>query len=92
MTFLKERNAVKRAYALQVQLVIPLPQEYAEEYKKIRRIRQDARRHTDKKCGKLRMGGVPFSIELTKARTTIEMWKAIKSWKLGRKINSRYLK
>ena len=91
-TFLNERNAIKRAYALQEQISIPLPQEYVEEYEKIRRIRQDARRHADKKCRKLRMGGVPFSIELTKARTTIEMWKAIKSWKLGRKINSKYLK
>ena len=91
LSFLKDRNAIQRAYTLQEQLVTPLPEEHIIEYEKLRRIRKDARQYADKKCRKLRMGGVPFSVELTKARTTIEMWKTLTSWKLGRKTNKKHL-
>ena len=73
ISFLHERNAIQRAYKLQEQLALPLPEEYIEEYEKLRRIRMDARKYADKKCRKLRMGGVPFSLELAQARTKIEM-------------------
>ena len=38
------------------------------------------------------MGGVPYSVEITIARSTIELWQTIISWKLGRKVNSKYLR
>jgi hypothetical protein len=92
LTRLKETNAIQRAYVLQENLVRPLTPDLILEYEKLRRIRTDARRYADKKCRKLRMGGVPFSPEITQARTKIEMWKMIVSWKLGRKTNTKHLR
>ena len=92
MTKLQERDAVQRVYRLQEQLIRPMTEDLIKEYEKIRRIRTDACKYADKKCRKFRMGGVPYSIELTEARTKIEMWKTIISWKLGRRINIKYLR
>ena len=89
---LQDKNAIQRAYRLQEEIERPLPAHLILEYEKLRRIRMDARKHADKKCRKLRMGGVPYSVELTQARTIIELWKTIISWKLGRKTNSKYLR
>jgi hypothetical protein len=89
---LAEQNAIQRVYKLQTQLVQPLTEPMIQEYEKLRRIRTNARRHADNKCRKLRMGGVPYSVELSTARKKIELWQAILSWKLGRKVNSKYIK
>jgi hypothetical protein len=91
LDFLNKRNAINRSYSLQENLTCPLTEQHIIEYEKLHRIRKDALLYADKKCRKLRMGGVPFSIELTKARTEIEMWKAITSWKLGRKVNTKHI-
>jgi hypothetical protein len=88
---LHDKSAVQRAYALQTKLVQPLTEDLINEYEKLRRIRSDARRYADKKCRKLRMGGIPYSPELSLARTKILLWKTIISWKKGRKTNKKYL-
>jgi hypothetical protein len=92
MNALRKHDAIQRAYRLQEQLTQPLSEEHIMEYEKLRQIRKDARSHADKKCRKLRMGGVPYSVELNKARQTIELWKSIISWKRGRKVNSKYIR
>ena len=51
----------------------------------------DARKYADKRCRKLRMGGVPFSLELAAARSKIELWKTVVSWKMGKKPNMKHL-
>ena len=51
----------------------------------------DARKFADKRCRKLRMGGVPFSVELAAARSKIELWKTVVSWKMGKKPNMKHL-
>ena len=92
LTFLQEKNVIRRAYMLQTEMTKPLQEHQIIEYEKLRKIRQDGRRYADKHCRKLRMGGVPYSAELNQARKKIEMWKAITSWKKGRKINMKYIK
>ena len=91
-TFLTERHVIQRAYQLQNEITKPMSEHHIIEYEKLRRIRQDGRKYADKNCRKLNMGGVPYSVELAQARKTIEMWKAIVSWKKGRKINMKYIK
>jgi hypothetical protein len=90
-SYLTERKAISRAFKLQNSLHHPLPQSLIEEYEKLRTIRMDARRFADKRCRKLYMGGVPYSPELALARSTIELWKAIVSWKMGNKNNMKHI-
>ena len=89
---LNEKDAVQRVYTLQEKLVQPLTEDLAKEYEKLRHIRTDACKFADKKCRKFRMGGIPYSVELAMARKRIELWKSIISWKLGRRINMKYIK
>jgi hypothetical protein len=51
----------------------------------------DARIYADKRCRKLCMGEVPFSPELSAARSQIKLWKAVISWKMGTKHNMKYI-
>ena len=90
-SYLEERNAIGRAYTLQMTLQKSLPHPQDEEYEKIRVTRMEAREYADKKCRKLRMGGVPYSLELAAARSMIALWKAIVSWKLGGKANMKHI-
>ena len=89
--YLNERNAISRAYKVQSSLQIPLPKTMEIEYEKLRTIRMEARKFADKHCRKLYMGEVPYSPELSSARSTIELWKAIVSWKMGRKHNMKQI-
>jgi hypothetical protein len=91
ISYLESENAIKRAYTLQTVLQPSLPFPQDREYEKIRIIRMQARQYADKKCRKLRMGAVPYSLELAAARSMITLWKAIVSWKLGGKTNMKYL-
>ena len=89
--YLEERKAISRVYRLQNMLQKPLPPPLINEYEKLRTIRMDARKFADKRCRKLRMGGVPFSVELAAARSKIELWKTVVSWKMGKKPNMKHL-
>lgn len=89
--YLNERNAIARAYMLQSNLQQPLSNELIEEYETLRIIRMDARKFADKRCRKLYMGGVPFSPAIAQARSLIELWKAIVSWKMGSKHNMKHI-
>jgi hypothetical protein len=87
--YLSEHKAIDRAFQLQTIITRPLQPYHIREYEKIRKIRMNARKYADKRCRKLHMGNVPFSEELAKARTLIELWKTIYSWKLGKKGNMK---
>jgi hypothetical protein len=89
--YLNERRAITRAYRLQDNLHLPLTDTIKDEYEKLRTIRMDARIYADKRCRKLHMGGVPFSADLAKARSHIELWKAIVAWKMGKKHNMKHI-
>jgi hypothetical protein len=89
--YLTDRKAISRAYKLQAKLQIPLPDIIIEEYEKLRKIRMNARTFADKRCRKLCMGKVPYSPELAAASSLIELWKAIISWKMGRKHNMKHI-
>ena len=59
------------------------------KYEKILQQRQEGMLYADRKCRKLRCGQVPYSPELVKASTTIQVWKAASTIKAGGIYSSR---
>ena len=50
------------------------------------------KKHTEKRCRKLKMGKIPYSPETAKAQVTIELWQAVITKKKGRVFSSRKLR
>jgi hypothetical protein len=63
-----------------------------QEMERIDLIRKEGMLYAEKKCQKLAMGEVDFSLELNKARQWKLLWKKIVWHKRGRRVSSSYIK
>ena len=74
---LREQRRLKlgpRAFALQAAIPSGLQPHHFSEYETLANLDMNARRHAQKKCRKLQMGAVPYSDNIHKARSVIDMW------------------
>ena len=85
-TFIRKHHLEERLYSLQNRLTIPILAADAIEYETILNIRTTAIAHADKRCRKVFMGAIPFSVELKLASKRLELWKAA----LTKKSRSHY--
>ena len=81
--FIRSHNLHIRQYALESNASTPLTEADALEYENILAIRAQALEYADKKCRKLKMGGVPFSPEFKKLSAHISLWEAVVKKKSG---------
>jgi hypothetical protein len=64
----------ERSFALQAAVPFGLTPAHHNEYETLAHLDLCARRHANKKCRKLRMGGIKFSDSIKKARGAIDLW------------------
>ena len=62
---------------LQAKITYPLSLPAATEFERLDKIRIQGMKYAEKRCRKLRMGGVPWTPELTRIRTRIEVWQLV---------------
>ena len=82
-TYIRQHHLEHRLYSLQQRLTIPISDADAAEYESILNIRNSAIRYADKRCRKVFMGAIPFSLDLKLASKHLELWKAVLSKKKG---------
>lgn len=76
-SFLRKHHLQTRQFTLEASITGAMTDYQSSEFEKIMRLRNQGRTYADSKCRKLRMGNVPFSLELKAARDKIELWNAI---------------
>jgi hypothetical protein len=64
----------ERAFALQAAIPNGLRSTHHQEYAILAHLDLCARQHANKKCRKLRMGNLDYSVALHKARSSVDMW------------------
>jgi len=85
--FIKNNNLDEQLIQLESE-IIPgedMTENQQQRYNKILQLRHEGIRFADKRCRKLKMGGVPFSPEVKKAGQRIEFWKGVITKKRGAK-------
>ena len=63
-----------------------------EEYDKIMQLRNQGIKYADKHCRKLSMGNVPFSPTIIKTCEVLQLWKGVRTRKLGRKFSLKKIR
>ena len=86
-TFVKSHKLDGKIFKLESEITMgkEMTIEQQERYDDILTKRHEGIQYADKRCRKLKMGGVPFSPDLKKAGQAIEMWRGILTKKLGAK-------
>ena len=84
-------NVYHRALKLYNHCQVNPPADVYAEYDKLDRIREKCMKKAERKCRKLHMGGVPWSPEIQRARTTILYIKLILRRRRGRRVSARTL-
>ena len=82
--YIKDHNLHAKVFCLETEMSQPLSEEQFQCLNAIMKERATAIKYADNKCRKLRVGGVPFSPQLQKQKTTIEVWEAVTKKKCGR--------
>ena len=81
-----------RAYALQAEVPTGIQIQHGQEYEKLAHLDMCARQHAGKKCRKLRMGAVPFSDSIKKARGEIDLWDLLQRKKDGIRASTKKIR
>ena len=92
--FIKNNNLDEQLIQLESE-IIPgedMTENQQQRYNKILQIRHEGIRFADKRCRKLKMGGVPFSPEVKKTGQRIEFWKGVITKKRGAKYSMTKLR
>ena len=89
--YLRKHKVKEKVIALKNTVTIPMSQEHIIQFEKLDTIRLEGIRHAEKKCRKLKMGKVPWSPELSKARKEIEYWNMLLRKKKSLKTNTKKL-
>ena len=84
--FIRKHHLEERLYSLQSRLTEPISINDAKEYESILNTRSNAIAYADKRCRKVFMGAIPFSVDLKLASKRLELWKAV----LTKKLRSHY--
>ena len=87
--FFQRHQLELRSRTLQRHATFPLSSQDAIAYEKLDRIRIDGMKYAEKRCRRLKMGGVPWSPELTYIRVGIEVWMLVIRWNRGCKVSTR---
>jgi hypothetical protein len=69
-----------------------ITQEQAHEYEETHQPALQCKANAERKCRKLKMGGVDWSPEYKKARDQLEIWALLRKKKLGLKVSSRRIR
>ena len=88
-SFLQQHNLVARQFKFEAQVNGYLTVAQQKEFEKILQLRTEGINHAEKRCRKLRVGGVPHSPTMQQAMLEIELWKAAHTLKTGCKYSSR---
>ena len=81
-----------RSFDLQAEVPTGLQIQHRREYEKIAHLDLCSRKHAAKKCRKLRMGAVPFSDSINKARGEIDMWDLLERKKGGTRASTKKIR
>ena len=87
--FLKKSNMTNRVLELQSRITQPLDEDTAKEFEKLDRIRIQGMMTAERRCRKLKMGGVPWTPELSRIRNTIEVWQLVLKRLKGYQVSAR---
>jgi hypothetical protein len=83
---LQEHNRLHlctRAFSIQKAVPEGLQLQHRQEYEKLAHLDSCARKHAKKKCRKLRMGAIPFSDSINKARGSNDLWELLERHRNG---------
>ena len=90
--FLMEKDIIRKAYYIQSEISQGnWSDELAVLYEELRVLRKEGIQLADRKCRKLNMGEVPWSMTLQRARDEIELWLNVVVRKRGSKVNTKYI-
>ena len=91
--FLQQHKLIERQLQLEATLSYGMITELqAKEFESILKLRQEGMAYAEKRCRKIRCGGIDFSPELRLARLVIETWKAATTIKRGGKYSSTHFR
>jgi hypothetical protein len=82
----------QRAFTIQEAVMTGLQPHHIHDYEKVAHLDFCARKHAAKKCRKLRMGAVPFSDTIKKARGAIDMWELLQRRHDGTKASCKKIR
>ena len=87
--FFKRHNLDTRSAKLQQNATFPLTLQAAHEYEKLDKIRIEGMKYAEKRCRRLKMGGIPWTPELTDIRVGIEVWMLVLQRNRGCKVSDK---
>ena len=82
----------QRAFSIQDEVTAGLNINHLQEYETIAHLDRCARKHAAKNCRKLRMGAVPFSDIIKKARGAVDMWELLQRKKNGTRASTKKIR
>ena len=87
--FIKSHDLELRSFQLQNKATFPLTSQDAHEYEILDKIRIEGMKYAEKRYRRLKMGGVPWTPELTDIRVGIEVWMLVLRRNRGCKVSAR---
>ena len=87
--FFKRHKLDTRSAKLQQNATFPLTPQAAHEYEKLDKIRIEGMKYAEKRCRRLKMGGIPWTPELTDIRVGIEVWMLVLRRNRGCKVSAK---
>ena len=87
--FFKRHSLSDQSKLLQDRVTCPITKEDALEYERLDKIRIAGMQYAEKRCRKLKMGGVPWTPELSYIRLGIEVWMLVLKRLRGCLVSSR---
>jgi hypothetical protein len=89
--FLRKHKLHKRVFALEAIICYPLPIRLQREAEKLDVKKMEGILWADKRCRKLRMGGIPFSWRFQEPNSAVGFWNEMLRETLGNEVNSKTL-
>jgi hypothetical protein len=89
--FLRKHKLRERAFPLEANTIYPLPRPLQQQAEQLNTLKMQGILHADRKCQKLRMGGVPYSKRYKQLNSTIGFWNEMPCWKQGNRVKSKCL-
>ena len=89
--FLRKHKLHERAFRLEADALYPLPRDLQKQAEQLDTLKMQGILHADKKCRKLRMGGVPYSKKYKQLNSAIGFWNEMLRRKQGNRVKSKHL-